>query len=234
MRTFRLDRIADSTLRQGTFNVPVGFDAGRHVVDNLADAPRTHTVSVRVHASAEQVRARIPLGLAFVEETNEPGWVRLHLQAERLDWIPALLAGLDHPFIVEEPAALPDRIRALARQLEQYAGQTDNNAQDTGPEGRGRTATGADRRPDNDPEPGSSRQGPSFCPFTRRYLDQHPANAMTRSTVGYRHVTAAARRCSVSATRTVPGIGPCRTWRGQLSAQPEEGSLCQRLSNVTR
>lgn len=139
VRSFRLDRITAPTLRQGTFDVPAGFDAGSHVVDNLADAPRRHTVSVRVHASVEQVRARIPAGLAFVEQAGQPGWVRMRVRAERLDWIPALLAGLDHPFIVEEPAPLRDRVRALARQLEQYAGQTASSARDTHGESRAHT-----------------------------------------------------------------------------------------------
>lgn len=142
VRSFLLDRITAPTLRQGTFDVPPAFDAGSHVVDNLADAPRRHTVSVRVHASAEQIRARIPPGLARVEEADQPGWVRLRLHAERLDWIPALLAGLDHPFIVEEPAALRDQVIALARQLEQYAGQTASSTRDTHPESR----THTDRR----------------------------------------------------------------------------------------
>ncbi len=133
VRNFRLDRIVAPTLRPGTFDVPAGFDPGRHLVDNLADTPRTHTVSVRVHASAEQVRARIPSGLAIIEKADQPGWVRMRIHAERLDWIPALLAGLDHPFIVERPAALRNQVRALARHLEQYAGQTDNSRTDTHP-----------------------------------------------------------------------------------------------------
>ena len=136
VRSFRLDRITAPSLGGGTFEVPAGFDAGSHLIDSLADAPRTHTVSVRVHASATQVQARIPSGLAIVEETDQAGWVRMRLHAERLDWVPALLAGLDHPFIVEEPAALRDRVRALARQLERYAGQTDNSKGETRPESR--------------------------------------------------------------------------------------------------
>jgi predicted DNA-binding transcriptional regulator YafY len=124
VRSLRLDRITAPTLRQGTFHVPKGFDPRRHLVENLANAPRAHAVSVRVHASPEHVRARISSSLALVEEADQPGWVRVRIHAERLEWIPALLAGLDCRFIVEEPAALRDRVRALARQLEQYAGQT--------------------------------------------------------------------------------------------------------------
>ena len=143
VRNFRLDRITAPTPRPGTFDVPAGFDARRHVVDNLADTPRTHTVSVRVHASTEQVRERVPVGLTVIDDTHAPGWVRMRLHAERLDWVPALLAWLGQPFVVEQPAALRDQIRALARRLEQYAGQTDSSARDATPD-PGRTSTGGD------------------------------------------------------------------------------------------
>ena len=130
VRSLRLDRITAPTLRQGTFDVPAGFDAGSHVVDHLADAPRRHIVSILVHGSAERVQARVPSGLALVEEADQPGWVRTRMNAERLDWIPALLAALDHPFIVEEPEALRDRVKELARPLEQYAAQTVGGTRD--------------------------------------------------------------------------------------------------------
>lgn len=128
VRNFRLDRITAPALRQGTFDVPAGFDAGRHVIDGLTDAPRTHAVSVRAHASVEHLQARIPTGLAVIEKTDEPGWARIRLHAERLDWVPALLAGLDHPFVVEQPPALRDQITALARRLEQYVGHPESSA----------------------------------------------------------------------------------------------------------
>jgi predicted DNA-binding transcriptional regulator YafY len=51
-----------------------------------------------------------------------PGWVRVRLQAERLDWVPALLAGLDRPFVIESPDALRDQVRGLAGRLASYAG----------------------------------------------------------------------------------------------------------------
>lgn len=130
VRNFRLDRISCPTLRQGTFDLPVAFDAARHVVDGLAGTPRTHTVSVRVYATTEQLRTHVPVGLAIIQDTGEPGWVRLRLHAERLGWIPAMLAGLGQPFIVEQPSALRDQIRALARRLEQYAEKFDGTKKD--------------------------------------------------------------------------------------------------------
>ena len=127
VRNFRLDRIAAPTLRQGTFTVPVDFDAARHVVEGLAATPWRHSVVVRVHATAERVTARVPAGLATVEKTTAQGWVRMRLNAERLDWVPALLVGLGRPFVVEQPPALRDEVRALARRLEKSAEQTDSS-----------------------------------------------------------------------------------------------------------
>jgi hypothetical protein len=68
------------------------------------------------------VRTRLPASVARVEEVPaEPGWVRVELQAERLDWVPAVLAGLDRPFVIEHPVALRDQVRALAGRLSRYA-----------------------------------------------------------------------------------------------------------------
>jgi len=110
-------------MRSGTFEVPADFDAGAHVVTGLADTPWQHEVTVRVQASADELRRRLPTSLAIVIPSDQPGWVQMRLQADRLDWVPALLAGLGHPFVVKQPAALRDEVRALARRLEEYAGQ---------------------------------------------------------------------------------------------------------------
>ena len=129
IRTFRLDRIEDAAVRPDTFEVPAGFDPSARVLSGLAGLPRQHDVSVRVRAPAGQLRSRLPASIAMVEEIpaspadgGGPGWVRVRLQAERLDWVPALLAGLDRPFVVESPAALRDQVRALAGRLASYAG----------------------------------------------------------------------------------------------------------------
>lgn len=117
VRSFRLDRIVAPAVRQGSFDVPADFDAGTHVVTALADAPWQHEVSVRVQASVDELRRRLPAGIGDVQDSDEPGWVRLRLRVERLDWVPAMLAGLESSFVVEQPAALREEVRALARRL---------------------------------------------------------------------------------------------------------------------
>jgi predicted DNA-binding transcriptional regulator YafY len=122
VRTFRLDRVGDVTVRPESFEVPAGFDPAAAVLASLAGMPRRHEVSVRIQAPAEVVRTRLPASVAGVEELPaEPGWVRVQLQAERLDWVPAVLASLDRPFVIERPVALRDQVRELAGRLSRYA-----------------------------------------------------------------------------------------------------------------
>jgi predicted DNA-binding transcriptional regulator YafY len=122
VRTFRLDRISSATALPGSFDVPAGFDPTAQILAGLAQVPRPHEVSVRVQATAGQLSPRLPAGVTTVRELPEsPGWVRLQLQAERLDWIPALLASLNRPFVIESPGALRAEVRALGERLVDYA-----------------------------------------------------------------------------------------------------------------
>ncbi|MDI5965396.1 helix-turn-helix transcriptional regulator [Streptantibioticus silvisoli] len=174
VRTFRLDRVENPVVLPGSFEVPAGFDAAARVLSGLAELPYPHEVSFRVRGTAEQITARLPAGLATVEELPDaPGavpssqaagaalapeagdegsapeaeaggasssagagareggtWVRVRLRAERLDWVPSLLARLDRPFVIEHPEALRDHVRALARRL--IAG-ADDVPDDVGP-----------------------------------------------------------------------------------------------------
>ena len=69
--------------------------------------------------------ARLPASVATVEELPSASeadaeterWFRVELHAERLDWLPPLLASLDRPFAVERPDELRDLITALASRL---------------------------------------------------------------------------------------------------------------------
>src|SRR6478736_1209966 len=124
-RTFRLDRIADARTLPGSFEPPAGFGPAQNVLSGLATAPYRHQVTLRIQATAEQIRARLPASVATVEELPAAGgpdpqterWFRVELHAERLDWLPPLLASLDRPFAVERPEELRDLIAALASRL---------------------------------------------------------------------------------------------------------------------
>ncbi|WP_460656065.1 helix-turn-helix transcriptional regulator [Kribbella endophytica] len=133
-RTFRLDRITATKLLTATTGaVPAedpadaehraaAEDPAGAVLRSLASTPWTHQVSVRVTGTVDDVERRLPLGLAVVTPlNNEPAEVRVEFRAERLDWVPALLAGLDRPFVIEEPAELRQQMADFAGQLLKWA-----------------------------------------------------------------------------------------------------------------
>ncbi|MFD6530075.1 helix-turn-helix transcriptional regulator [Streptomyces sp. NPDC060184] len=153
-RTFRLDRVADARTLPGSFEAPEGPEPAERLLAGFAAAEYRHRVTLRIHGTAEQIRARLPAAVASLDElptdprgdgtagnmdgtdcTMDGGtdgtdgdtdgtagtgtapapapeaerWHRVELRAERLDWLPPLLASLDRPFTVERP----DELRAL-------------------------------------------------------------------------------------------------------------------------
>jgi predicted DNA-binding transcriptional regulator YafY len=124
-RTFRLDRITDARTLPGSFEPPAGLDPAERVLSGLAQAPYRHRVTLRIQATEEQVRARLPASVATIEEAppgadggpEAEGWLRVDLRAERLDWVPAVLASIDRPFVIERPDELRGLVSALAERL---------------------------------------------------------------------------------------------------------------------
>jgi predicted DNA-binding transcriptional regulator YafY len=118
VRTFRLDRVSEARPRAESFEVPQGFQPEDEVLRALARTPWRHAVSVRVHADAETVRARLPIGIATVTSSVEEGcWSRVEIRAEQLDWVPPVLAALDAELVIESPDELRDRVRTLGQRL---------------------------------------------------------------------------------------------------------------------
>ncbi|WP_194908728.1 helix-turn-helix transcriptional regulator [Catenulispora rubra] len=118
-RTFRLDRIHAVRTMPGTFDPP-GDDPVRSLVTGFATAEYRHQVALRIQGTAEQIRTRFPASVATLQplaDEGRPGWHRLAIRAERLDWLPATLAALDLPFEIERPAELRDLVLALAERL---------------------------------------------------------------------------------------------------------------------
>ncbi|MER6620970.1 YafY family protein [Streptomyces sp. NPDC000931] len=130
-RTLRLDRIADARTLPGSFEAPAGPGPAQRVLSALATAEYRHEVTLRIHGTVEQIRARLPVSVARLEE-HEPAagrdraaerWLRVELRAERLDWLPPVLASLDRPFVIERPDELRHLVTALADRLASYARQ---------------------------------------------------------------------------------------------------------------
>ncbi|MFI6601399.1 helix-turn-helix transcriptional regulator [Nonomuraea sp. NPDC050536] len=124
-RTFRLDRIAGARTLPGSFEPPAGVDPAERVLAGLATTPYRHEVTLRIQGTAEQIHARLPASVAIVEESPSASsvdsetehWSRVELRADRLDWLPAVLASLDRPFVIERPDELRHLVAALASRL---------------------------------------------------------------------------------------------------------------------
>ncbi|MFF6997698.1 helix-turn-helix transcriptional regulator [Streptomyces sp. NPDC008313] len=124
-RTLRLDRIADARTLPGSFEAPAGPGPAQRVLSGFATAEYRHEVTLRIHGTVEQIRARLSVSVARLEE-HEPlagqdrateRWLRVELRAKRLDWLPPVLASLDRPFVIERPDELRDLVTALADRL---------------------------------------------------------------------------------------------------------------------
>ncbi|MFC1438037.1 YafY family protein [Streptacidiphilus sp. N1-10] len=127
-RTFRVDRIADARTLPGTFEPPAGVDPAERLLAGFAEAGYRHEVTLRIQGTVEQVCARLPASVASIAVVAGPPtgtragvepeqWLTVRLQAERLDWLPPLLASLDLPFAIEGPAELRGLVAALADRL---------------------------------------------------------------------------------------------------------------------
>jgi predicted DNA-binding transcriptional regulator YafY len=131
-RTFRLDRIAEARTLPGSFEPPPGHDPAQRVLSGLAAAPYRHQVTLRIRGTADQIRTRLPASVASIQDPPpadapppETGrWLRVELRAERLDWLPPLLASLDLPFVIDRPAELRALVQALADRLAASARRT--------------------------------------------------------------------------------------------------------------
>ncbi|MFC8721956.1 helix-turn-helix transcriptional regulator [Kitasatospora sp. NPDC057198] len=120
-RLFRLDRLAAPRPLPGTFDPPAGPDPAARVLHALATAPHRHRVRLRVRADAGLIRARLPAGLALVGEPDADGWADVELRVAELDWLPGVLAALDRPFAIVEPAELRRLVSELAERLAESA-----------------------------------------------------------------------------------------------------------------
>ncbi|GIH03982.1 transcriptional regulator [Rhizocola hellebori] len=122
VRTFRLDRIAQTWPADGTYEVPPGFDSAAQVLAGIGSAGWKHEVVVQLHTTLAEARRRLPLTVGAL--TPVSGGVRLTARADRLDGMAQLLAGLGWAFTIEKPDALRIEVAALADRLRAAASPT--------------------------------------------------------------------------------------------------------------
>ncbi|MGH2558503.1 MAG: helix-turn-helix transcriptional regulator [Thermomicrobiales bacterium] len=112
LRTFRLDRILETSPRDETFTRPEGFDALSHVQASLATAPAAWEIVALLHLPFEEARRRVPPTMAALEPAPEGTIFRASV--EDLGTAARGLLWLDCEITIRAPAALRDELRRLA------------------------------------------------------------------------------------------------------------------------
>ena len=117
-RTFRIDRLARPRASGARF-IPRSLpakDAGAYVEQSIASAPNRFEALVTLHASAEEIAARVPSGWGVLAPIDERT-CRYSTSGEDLRWLALRIAMLDVDFEVHEPPELLEHLRALALRL---------------------------------------------------------------------------------------------------------------------
>lgn len=125
-RTFRVDRVRSARPLRETFAAPSRPQAEERLLDRFADADYRWRVVLRIRASEERIRERLPRSVARLErlESGDGGqpWHRAVIRAESLDWLPSAIAALDGEVRIEHPVELRDRVKAAAASMLRAAG----------------------------------------------------------------------------------------------------------------
>jgi predicted DNA-binding transcriptional regulator YafY len=120
LRSFRLDRIEAVAPLPVSFARPPGFDALAHLAFSLATLPRAHAIEVFLQTDLATARREVFDAIGLLEAAD--GGVRLHAQADDLDWFARELARLPFAFEVRAPEALREAVRTVALRLQRMAG----------------------------------------------------------------------------------------------------------------
>jgi predicted DNA-binding transcriptional regulator YafY len=115
LRSFRLDRIEGVEPLPASFRRPEKFDVLGYLANAIATLPRLHSVDVLLDTDMATARRHVFAGFGVLKADRRG--VRLHVEAETLEWVARELARLPFPFTVIEPAALGDEVRRLAQRL---------------------------------------------------------------------------------------------------------------------
>jgi predicted DNA-binding transcriptional regulator YafY len=114
-RTFRVDRIVPREPVGPRFvpREPPADDLAEYVAHRVSTAPWPHQATVRVHADAAGLTARLPRSVGTVEAETD-GTSLLRTGADRIDALAAYLGLLGADFEVLDPPELVEAVRALA------------------------------------------------------------------------------------------------------------------------
>jgi predicted DNA-binding transcriptional regulator YafY len=117
-RTFRVDRLSRPGAAGARFTPRTlpATDAAAYVAQNIAGAGRRYEARVTLHASAEEIAARVPY-VAGALEPIDGHRCEYRPSDHDLHWLAIRIAMLDVDVDVHEPPELIEQLRVLARRM---------------------------------------------------------------------------------------------------------------------
>lgn len=125
-RAFRADRVRSARALGERFTPERVPDPEGRLLDLFATVPYRWHVVLRLHASEEHIRAHLPRSMARLEREHPGGdgegggerpWYRADIRAERLDWLPSVIAALGCEVRIVGPDELRLEVRAAAERM---------------------------------------------------------------------------------------------------------------------
>ena len=106
-------------MRQDGYTPPTDFDCLAYVTRSIALTPAGWLVDVLLETTLEEAQHMVPPALATLEQAQDG--VVLRCYTNNLDWIAHLLAGLDCPLVIRQPAELREALQRLAGRISEMA-----------------------------------------------------------------------------------------------------------------
>jgi len=120
LRTFRLDRVTELAISDGSFERPNDFDVLGHVLHSITSFSGTEQIEVFLETSLECAQEVFPPILGKLEETD--GGVIFRRSASQLEWVAFVLLSVDFPARIIQTQALRDLFNRISTRAAQLAG----------------------------------------------------------------------------------------------------------------
>lgn len=122
LRTFRLDRVTELAISDGSFERPSDFDVLEHVIDSISSFSGAEQIEVFLETSLECAQEVFPPILGKLEKTD--GGVIFRRSASQLEWVAFVLLSVDFPVRIIETQALRDLLGRISTRAAQLVGST--------------------------------------------------------------------------------------------------------------
>ncbi len=122
LRTFRLDRVTELEISDGSFERPTDFDMMGHVLHSITSFSGADQLEIFLETTMECAQEIFPPILGKREATAEG--VIFRRSASQLEWVAYVLLSVDFPVRIIETQALRDLLGRISTRAAQLAGST--------------------------------------------------------------------------------------------------------------